>query len=67
MKDGIVYKLKDLIDRNASSYWKKAKAKGGTELSEAGKRKVEAALAEMEQCQTKEFDNLDDLVEDLSI
>lgn len=65
-EDGILYKVKDLVDRDISDYWRqKAQEKGEIELSEGGKQKLEKALAEMEQGQTKEFDNVDDLIKDL--
>jgi len=39
--------------------------KAEVELSQAGKQKLEEALIEMEQGQTKEFDSVDDLIKDL--
>ena len=66
-KDGILYKVKELIDRDISGYWKQRnQEEGGPELSEAGRRKVGSALVEMEQGQTKEFDNVDALIKDLN-
>ena len=65
-KDGVLYKVKELIDRNISDYWKqKAQEKGEIELSEGGKQKLEKALVEMEQDQTEEFDSVDELIKDL--
>ena len=65
-EDGILYKVKDLVDRDISDYWKqKAQEKGEVELSEGGKKKLERALVEMEQGRTKEFDSVDDLIKDL--
>ena len=55
-----------MVDRDISDYWKqKAQEKGEVELSEGGKQKLGKALAEMEQGQTEEFDNVDDLIKDL--
>ena len=66
-EDGILYKVKDLIDRDISDYWKqKAQEEGEVELSKGGKQKLEKALVEMEQGQTEEFDNVDDLISDLN-
>ncbi len=60
-EDGILYKIKDLVDRDISDYWRqKAQEEGEVELSEGGKQKLEKALAEMEQGRTEEFDNVDD-------
>jgi AbrB family looped-hinge helix DNA binding protein len=60
-EDGILYKVKDLVDRDISDYWKqKVQEKGEIELSEGGKQKLERALAEMEQGRTEEFDSVDD-------
>jgi len=65
-EDGILYKIKDLVDRDISSYWKqKVQEKGEVELSEGGKQKLGKALAEMEQGRTEEFENVDDLIKDL--
>ena len=59
-------KVKELVDRNISDYWKqKAQEKGEVELSEGGKQKLEKALVEMEQDQTEEFDSVDELIKDL--
>jgi AbrB family looped-hinge helix DNA binding protein len=66
-EDGILYRVKELIDRDVSIYWKqKAQEEGEVELSEGGKQRLEKALAEMEQGQTEEFDNVDDLIKDLN-
>jgi AbrB family looped-hinge helix DNA binding protein len=66
-KDGILYKVKELIDRDISNYWKqKAQEKGEVELSKGGKQKLERALVEMEQGQMEEFDNVDDLIKDVN-
>jgi AbrB family looped-hinge helix DNA binding protein len=60
-EDGILYKVKDLVDRDISGYWRqKAQEKGEVELSEGGKKKLERALVEMEQGRTEEFDSVDD-------
>jgi hypothetical protein len=65
-EDGILYRVKDLVDRDISDYWKQgAQEKGEVELSEGGKQKLEKALAEMEQGRTEEFDSVDDLIKDL--
>jgi AbrB family looped-hinge helix DNA binding protein len=66
-KDGILYKIKDLVDRDISNYWRqRTQEEGEVELSEGGRKKVEEALAQMEQGQTKEFDDVDDLIKDLN-
>jgi AbrB family looped-hinge helix DNA binding protein len=66
-EDGILYRVKELIDRDISIYWKqKAQEEGEVELSEDGKQRLKKALAEMEQGQTEEFDNVDDLIKDLN-
>ncbi len=65
-EDGVLYKVKELIDRNISDYWKqKTQEKGEVELSEGGKQKLEKALVEMEQDQTEKFDSVDELIKDL--
>lgn len=65
-EDGILYKAKELVDRDISDYWRqKSEEAGESELSESGKLKVESALAEMEAGKSKEFDNVDDLMKDL--
>ena len=39
--------------------------KAEVELSQAGKQKLEKALIDMERGQTREFDSVNDLIEDL--
>ena len=66
-EDGILYRVKELIDRDISIYWKqRVQEEGEVELSEGGKQRLKKALAEMEQGQTEEFDNVDDLIKDLN-
>ena len=56
-----------MVDRDISDYWKqKTEEVGRSELSESGKLKVGNALAEMDAGQSKEFDNVDDLINDLN-
>ena len=46
-------------------FYRRVQEKTEVELSQAGKQKLEEALIEMEQGQTKEFDSVDDLIKDL--
>lgn len=46
-------------------FYCRVQEKSEVELSQAGKQKLEEALIEMEQGQTKEFDSVDDLIKDL--
>ena len=59
--DAMSGKLDELADQAISDF----RAGKCVELSQAGKQKLEEALVEMEQGQTKEFDSVDDLIKDL--
>lgn len=51
-KDGILYRIKELVDRDVSEYWRqRVQEEGEVELSKRGKKKVEKALIEVEQGQ----------------
>ncbi len=66
-RDGILYRVKDLVDRDISEYWEqRAQEEGESELSRSGERKLREALLEGEQGEVEEFDNIEDLIEDLN-
>ena len=66
-KDGIVYKIKRMSDKEISDYWKmKSQEEGEHELSELGKQRVEEALLDVKEGRIKVFDNVKDLMEDLN-
>ena len=49
-KDGIVYKIKRMTDKEISDYWKmKSQEEGEHELSELGKQRVEDALLDVKE------------------
>jgi len=66
-KDGIVYKIKRMSDKEISDYWKmKSQEEGEHELSELGKQRVEEALLDIKEDRIKVFDNVKDLMKDLN-
>jgi AbrB family looped-hinge helix DNA binding protein len=66
-KDGIVYKIKRMSDKEISDYWKmKSQEEGEHELSEFGKRELEEALLDIKEGRIKVFDNAKDLMKDLN-
>jgi AbrB family looped-hinge helix DNA binding protein len=66
-KDGIVYKIKRMSDKEISDYWKmKSQEEGEHELSELGKRELEEALLDIKEGRIKVFDNVKDLMKDLN-
>ena len=66
-KDGIVYKIKRMSDKEISDYWKmKSQEEGEHELSELGKQRVEEALLDVKEGRIKVFDNVKDFMKDLN-
>jgi AbrB family looped-hinge helix DNA binding protein len=66
-KDGIVYKIKRMSNKELSDYWKmKSQEEGEHELSELGKQMVEEALLDVKEGRTKVFNNAKDLMKDLN-
>ena len=66
-KDGIVYKIKRMSDKEISDYWKiKSQEEGEHELSELGKQRVQEALLDVKEGRIKVFDNAKDLMKDLN-
>ncbi|MEK7398926.1 MAG: AbrB/MazE/SpoVT family DNA-binding domain-containing protein [Candidatus Poribacteria bacterium] len=66
-KDGVVYKIKRMSDKEISEYWKmKSQEEGEHELSELGKQRVEEALLDVKEGRIKVFDNAKDLMKDLN-
>jgi AbrB family looped-hinge helix DNA binding protein len=66
-KDGIVYKIKRMSDKEISDYWKmKSQEEGEHELSELGRQRVEEALLDVKEGRTKVFDNAKDFMKYLN-
>ncbi len=66
-KDGIIYKIKRMSDKEISDYWRmKSQEEGEHELSELGKQRVEEALLDVKEGRIKKFDNVKDLINDLN-
>ena len=66
-KDGIVYKIKRMTDKEIPDYWRmKSQEEGEHELSEFGKHELEEALLDIKEGRIKVFDNVKDLMKDLN-
>lgn len=66
-QNGLLYKPKDLIDRNVAQYWRtRAQEPGEKRLSKRGRAKLNRALTQIEKGLSKEFDNVDELIKDLN-